>query len=180
MDIDIDCPQRLALPYLYRCLILRPAALQGLVTRMETAPALGTHVHELDLRGNIYGYDTPQNLASAFRCMPRLRRLVGDGRVSIAWDAFCALAETAGPTLEEFTGCSLSRNETPVHSSTVFEHLTALRAFTWRSAQRLGLGPGPPFFDASAARAAPAEALPALEFLSVVSREALPLLTSME
>ncbi|KAJ7754187.1 hypothetical protein DFH07DRAFT_921075 [Mycena maculata] len=167
---------RLGLPYLYRYLSLQShTSLRRLVTSLDAVPSLGEYIHELDFRNIFKIYDDPENLESAFRCMPRLERLVVDSRLSLDWESFCALAETAGGTLTELTGFVVNQEDpSALHSPAVLEHFNVLRSLSLKSAKRFA----PVFFDATAA--IPTASFPALEFLSVSSREVLPLLTQMD
>ncbi|KAJ7101882.1 hypothetical protein C8R44DRAFT_887683 [Mycena epipterygia] len=163
---------RLALPYLYRSPILRGRTLQRFADSLAAAPALGLHVRELDIRE--HPDLTPASAIALFTHTARLRRLVGDGRLWIEWAAFRALADAAGDTLEELSGITLRAPAAP-DSPAVFAQLAALRSCTW---QRMYSAQPVPFFDE--AEAVPFEALPALEFLSIKTPEALPILSQME
>ncbi|KAJ7101923.1 hypothetical protein C8R44DRAFT_887717 [Mycena epipterygia] len=165
---------RLALLYLYRSPILRGRTLQRFADSLAAAPALGLHVCELDIRE--YPDLTPASAVALFTHTARLRCLVGDGRLWIDWAALRALADSAGETLQELSGTLFRPPASDSVSPAVFAQFAALRSFTWQ--RSMHTAPPAPFFDA--AEAVPVEALPALEFLSVNTPEALPILAQME
>ncbi|KAF7362602.1 F-box domain-containing protein [Mycena venus] len=150
-------------------------------------PTLGKRVQLLDLRipnrRHILGARVsaaPSLQASLHLILPHtcnLRRLICTDShrsdflhrpTTISWGDFTTLAETAGNTLQEFTGFAFTfPQETTVLSPTVFNHFVALQKFTWKCGFRSNKITFHQVDQVSAS------ALPALEFLDIRTPEAL-------
>ncbi|KAJ6619276.1 hypothetical protein B0H10DRAFT_2026771 [Mycena sp. CBHHK59/15] len=167
---------RLALPYLYGYPAFSDEfRARKLSARLADAPTLGAHVREIETRHGICSgmfEDSldKTNLVPIFSCTPRLTRLVGEGRIPMNWDAFRALAETAGASLVEFTGYRISEPFSPSYSAAIFQNFTALRVLTWNSDLHFSTHPVE----------TPSTALPVLERLDIESSQLFPVLARME
>ncbi|KAJ6556633.1 hypothetical protein DFH09DRAFT_1491282 [Mycena vulgaris] len=133
-------------------------------------PTIGRYLWELDVRL----YDERDDLlataitrssleisvlSSIVPLACNLTHLIAGGSQCIPWEVFATLAKTCGRTLQEFTGfrVTIGRSDA-AQSPSVFNHFTVLRAFTWSTS---GM------------------ALPALEFLSIKTDDALSMFSQM-
>ncbi|KAJ7142869.1 hypothetical protein C8R44DRAFT_761324 [Mycena epipterygia] len=186
---------RLAIPYLFAYPEFRSnIAVEKFAERLVVEPSLGLHVRELSRHGaagfsagEVSRRKTP-NFVPIFSRTPGLTKLTGhdtdgfslaDG-FSIRFEAFEALAETAGGALTEVRGLEIEgeeegdpfdwrmllRSPSPVHHQqpTVFTLFTALRVLKWDSCVDFVLPSA-----CGMAWQCCSEALPALEVLEVVS-----------
>ncbi|KAJ7146710.1 hypothetical protein C8R44DRAFT_691127 [Mycena epipterygia] len=170
---------RLALPYLYRYPILFGVrTVRRFAACLTANPAHSLHVREI-YRKDPFNFSFEilkecQNYTPILSRTSHLIRLVTDGLegFTLGWDAFEALAETAGKTLVEFTGFCVDASVSVVSQPTVFGHFTALRSLEWNSPVVFPVTvPGE---DQSSA------ALPALEFLKVLSAGIFPALEQID
>ncbi|KAF8217419.1 hypothetical protein K438DRAFT_1924921 [Mycena galopus ATCC 62051] len=173
---------RLGLPYLYREPVLSQSSLPKLAESLSINRALGTHISELDIRSSWAGVlDIAAILPRILEHTPRLRRLIGNGgSVRLTYAGLCTLGETAGARLEELSGVSFIQSSHDAHRSpAVLTHFTALRILAWHGASNYTQ---PPFFTSAATDAdtIPTDALPALEFLTLKSTDALPAFSQMK
>ncbi|KAJ7278128.1 hypothetical protein C8J57DRAFT_1305852 [Mycena rebaudengoi] len=185
---------RLAIPYLYAYPEFRSnISVEKFAERLVTEPSLGPHVRELSRHhaaGFGFGEDSRRvtpHFIPIFSRTPGLTRLTGhstddfsiSGGFSIAFEAFEALAETAGGTLAEFRGLEIEREEedpfdweqsfSPVrHQPTIFTLFTALRVLRWDSRVDFELPSA-----CGMAEHCCSEVLPALEVLEVDSHKIL-------
>ncbi|KAJ7728876.1 hypothetical protein B0H16DRAFT_1587837 [Mycena metata] len=179
--------QRLARPYLYRFPVIPTTKrLLRFAYTLRRDPTLGEHIQELDigLTTDFLTCDTDvgeKALALILAYTPNLRRLISifpdfpaDSSISVGWDDFCALADSAGSTLQEITGLTFGKAKRPGPSPAVFNHFVALRSFTWKSDCWSLKSAFRPVDKVSAL------ALPALEILDVQSPEALPVFAKMK
>ncbi|KAJ7455108.1 hypothetical protein FB451DRAFT_1143935 [Mycena latifolia] len=133
--------QRLAIPYLYRYpLLIRQDSVPRFSTALIARPAVGPHVRRLDIRSTApaFALQLPAaefDLAPILSRTSNLTRLIGDGNVPISWQAFTALAETAGGTLELFAGFVFLPPTETSYSPSVFSNFTALKSLTWQAKQ---------------------------------------------
>jgi hypothetical protein len=158
---------------LYRYPVVPNRFLPKLAERLGAAPALGAHMRELDVHG-FGGRQPDAYLSQVFTHTPHLRRLLGNGSLRLTYADLCALADTAGGTLEELSGIVFLRGDVTPKSPAVFARFTALRVFAWCSIY----SPVQAFFDP--AETAPIDGLPALEFLTLKSADALAVFSQME
>ncbi|KAJ6469251.1 hypothetical protein C8R45DRAFT_427669 [Mycena sanguinolenta] len=160
---------RLALPYLYRYpKFWDNTSMQRFSDSLRANPAPGVHVREihtcdLTFRFSFGGSSQPTpNFVPIFSCTSGLTKLVsGIRHFSLRWDAFEALAQTAGQTLVEIGHCFIrARDDRRVpHEPSVFLNFTALRSLRWHS----------PVTFSQAAPGLVSAALPSLESLHVES-----------
>ncbi|KAJ7090635.1 hypothetical protein C8R44DRAFT_990653 [Mycena epipterygia] len=162
---------RLAIPYLYGYPTFSEEHLaREFAYRLAADPALGLHVREMNTRKGLafkfYGSKSTTDLLPIFCRTPHLTKLVAEDGISMQWNEFEALAQTAGQTLQEFAGYDIEKPDTALlqlHPA-VFAQFTALRSFQWNSpivfAAESVLISDPPLSAAS---------LPALEFLVLES-----------
>ncbi|KAJ6566907.1 hypothetical protein B0H19DRAFT_1138853 [Mycena capillaripes] len=181
---------RLAIPYLYAYPEFRSnIGVVKFAERLVTEPSLGPHVRELSRHhaaGFGFGEDSRRatpHFIPIFSRTPGLTKLTGHGDdgfsvasgFSISFEAFEALAKTAGGALAEFRGLEIEREEedpfdwerssSPVrHQPTIFTLFTALRVLKWDSRVDFVL----PSALGMAGQCC-SEALPALEVLEVDS-----------
>ncbi|KAF7338867.1 F-box domain-containing protein [Mycena sanguinolenta] len=156
---------RLALPYLYRYpTFWDDASLQRFSNSLCFNPAPGVHVREIRTSDftfkSSFSQPTP-NFVPIFSCTSGLTKLVGGVRpISLKWDAFETLAQTAGQTLVEMVQCFISvRDHLVPREPTIFLDFTALRSLRWSS----------PATFVHAAPGLVSAALPSLESLHVES-----------
>ncbi|KAJ7166543.1 hypothetical protein C8R43DRAFT_1163323 [Mycena crocata] len=160
---------RLGLPYLYRYPILLFGFGERFAQRLSAVPALGAFVHELDFRD----FQIAPTSQVMFQHLPHLRRIVGSALLPITWDAFTALARTAGATLEEVSGIRVPTANL-LQSPDMLAQFSVLRSLTFDSHFTRKKG------ALEVAGDVPAAALPALEFVSVKSPGVLPILSLMD
>ncbi|KAJ6556623.1 hypothetical protein DFH09DRAFT_1365606 [Mycena vulgaris] len=186
--------QRLARLYLYYYPVLADK-FPSFSRTLDMQPTLGRRIRELDIRQSAKGpsyrqmfytsLSTPLSLASILPHTCHLTRLVGDFS-SIPWRTFTTLAKIAGSTITEFAGVTITEVigvalESPLltHSPMIFSSFSAMRAFTWKYESHLFTfrSRDDSLFDPLDEAAV--VALPALEFLSMKSPEALSLFSEM-
>ncbi|KAJ7495376.1 hypothetical protein FB451DRAFT_1213965 [Mycena latifolia] len=127
---------RLALPLLYGYpLFADRFHPRRFSAKLKADPSLGFHLremvtHKATLLGN-YPLTGDVDLRPIFSSCPRLTHLISENAIPMQWDAFVALAETAGGALLEFTGYQIV-GESP-QPGDVLCHFTALRVLRWNS-----------------------------------------------
>ncbi|KAJ6556669.1 hypothetical protein B0H10DRAFT_1967612 [Mycena sp. CBHHK59/15] len=174
---------RVGLPYLYRYpIFLHRKFVQRFSNRLVEEPSLGLHVYAIRIL-NYSGIDvmlTSINLANVFHFTSRLTKLIGNGSIPLPWEAFTALAKTAGGTLVDLNGFVFqphipsSAFPSTAHSSDVFNHFTTLRSFTWKIDRFRDV-----YFSTEVTHHA-TTAFPALELLHVHNGQLLQELVGME
>ncbi|KAJ6563342.1 hypothetical protein DFH09DRAFT_1158971 [Mycena vulgaris] len=156
---------RLGLPLLYGYPLFADRYRgRGFSARLKADPSLGMHLHEMVTRkGMLFGMYTASDdfdMLPIVSCCPNLTHLIGEDAIPMQWDAFVALAQTAGGTLVEFTGYNIIVDAgSATRSGDIFAHFTALCFLRWSSNVSLSAG------DVEAS----ASGLAALEVLEVDS-----------
>ncbi|KAJ6556632.1 hypothetical protein DFH09DRAFT_1037820 [Mycena vulgaris] len=188
--------QRLARPYLYYYPVLVDK-FPSFSRTLDMQPTLGRHIRELDIRKSVKGLSyyeflytslsigTALSLASILPHTCHLTRLVGDFS-SIPWRTFTTLAKIAGSTITGFACVTITEDigatlefALPTHSLMFSSSFSAMRTFTWKYETHLFTfrSRDDSLFDPLDEAAV--VALPALEFLSMKSPEALSLFSEM-